>query len=56
MAAASLSADGSAGDPLGDNISGLTKALEQLGLSLRKTTEPLDVVVIDKIERAPLAN
>jgi uncharacterized protein (TIGR03435 family) len=54
--AAALATDGSAGDPLGDNMASLTKALEQLGLSLRKTTEPVDVVVIDKIDRVPLAN
>jgi uncharacterized protein (TIGR03435 family) len=54
--AARLATDGSEGDPFGDNMSSLTKAVEQLGLSLRKTTEPLDVVVIDRIERVPLAN
>ncbi len=54
--AAKLATDDSAGDPLGDNMSSLTKALEQLGLSIRKSTEPLDVVVIDKIERVPLVN
>lgn len=55
MAAAAPS-DGSASDPLGDNMSSLTSGLDQLGLALRKTTEPLDVIVIDKVERAPLPN
>ena len=54
--AATLPADGSAGDPLGDNMSSLTRTLDQLGLALRKTTEPLDVIVIDKVERVPLPN
>ncbi len=54
--AVALPSDGSAGDPLGDNMSSLTRALDQLGLSLRKTTESLDVIVIDKVERVPLAN
>lgn len=53
--AAAVPADG-ASDPLGDNMSSLTRALDQLGLALRKTTEPADVIVIDKADRAPLPN
>jgi uncharacterized protein (TIGR03435 family) len=54
--AGAVSSNGSAGDPLGDNMSSLTSGLDQLGLSLRKTMEPLDVIVIDKAERVPLPN
>lgn len=54
--AAARSADGSASDPLGDNMSSLTRSLDQLGLSLRKASEPLDVIVIDKIQRVPVEN
>jgi uncharacterized protein (TIGR03435 family) len=54
--AAAVPSDGSASDPLGDNMSSLTRGLDQLGLALRKTTEPLDVTVIDKVERVPLPN
>jgi uncharacterized protein (TIGR03435 family) len=54
--AAAVPSDGSAGDPLGDNMSSLTRALDQVGLALRKTTEPVDVIVIDKVEKVPLPN
>ena len=54
--AAALPSDGSAGDPLGDNMSSLTSGLDRLGLALRKTTEPVDVIVIDKVDRVPLPN
>lgn len=55
--AAAVPADGSGGDPIGDNVSSLTTALaDQLGLSLRKSAEPFDVIVIDKAERVPVGN
>ncbi len=54
--AAALPLDGTAGDPLGDNMSSLVRALDQVGLSLRKTTESLDTIVIDRVERVPVEN
>ena len=55
--AAAVPADGSGGDPIGDNVSSLSAALaDQLGLSLRKSPEPFDVIVIDKAERVPVGN
>lgn len=54
---AAVPADGSGGDPVGDNVANLTTALaDQLGLSLRKSVAPFDVIVIDKAERVPAGN
>ena len=38
-------------DPNSDNVSIFTAVQEQLGLRLESGTAPLDVVVIDRIER-----
>jgi uncharacterized protein (TIGR03435 family) len=46
-------ADGEASDPAPDLSSALEK---QLGLKLQKTKAPLDVIVIDHIDRKPVEN
>jgi uncharacterized protein (TIGR03435 family) len=49
----SSASPGDASEPAPDIFSALEK---QLGLKLQKTKAPLDVIVIDKIDRTPTEN